>query len=140
MQKGFTLIELMIVVAIIGILASFALPAYQEYLARAQVAETVTLTGAGKAPMSEYFADRGIWPLMAADVMGTVTGKYTSEITVVAGAGTNSTLALEARIRNVGTNSQIAGGTIVLQTDNGATSWSCSGGTLSAKFRPVACR
>lgn len=140
MQKGFTLIELMIVVAIIGILASFALPAYQEYLARAQVSEAVTLTGAGKTPMSEYFSDRGIWPLEAIDVMGTTSGKYVSEITVTAGNGINGPLTLEARMKDVGTNTQIATRTLQLQTASGGASWTCTGGTISAKFRPVACR
>jgi type IV pilus assembly protein PilA len=140
MQKGFTLIELMIVVAIIGILASFALPAYQEYLARAQVAEAVTLSGSGKAPLSEYFADRGAWPSQAADVMGTVSGKYTSAITITGGANTNTTLVMETRLRDTGTNVQIAGRTLEILSGNGGTSWSCTGGTLSAKFRPVACR
>jgi type IV pilus assembly protein PilA len=139
MQKGFTLIELMIVVAIIGILASFALPAYQEYLARAQVAEAITLTSAGKSPLSEYFADRGVWPDTASDVMGNTAGKYTSEISIVAGNGTTGTLRLEARIRDTGTNNQIAAKTIQMETNNGS-SWTCSGGTLSAKFRPVSCR
>ena len=142
MQKGFTLIELMIVVAIIGILSSFALPAYQEYLARSQVAEAITLTGAGKAPLSEYFADRGLWPVEASDVMGTVSGKYTSAITIVSGAAANTTLVLEARLRESGTNVQIAGRTLQLQSTSG-NEWNCTisiGGTLSAKFRPVACR
>jgi type IV pilus assembly protein PilA len=142
MQKGFTLIELMIVVAIIGILSSFALPAYQEYLARAQVAESVNLTGAGKAPLSEYFADRGAWPSEASDVMGTVSGKYTSAITIVSGGNASTTLVVEARLREVGTNVQIAGRTLQIQTTNG-NAWECGmavGGTLSAKFRPVACR
>jgi type IV pilus assembly protein PilA len=139
MQKGFTLIELMIVVAIIGVLASFALPAYQEYLARSQVAEAVTLSGAGKTPMSEYFSDRGIWPLLANDVMGTTTGRYVSAITIVGGNGADTALTLETRLKEVGTNVQIAGRTMQLQTSDG-TSWNCSGGTLAAKYRPVACR
>jgi type IV pilus assembly protein PilA len=61
-QKGFTLIELMIVVAIIGILAAIAIPAYQDYTIRSQVTEGLNLAGAVKAAVAETYADRGIWP------------------------------------------------------------------------------
>ena len=60
-QQGFTLIELMIV-AIIAILAAVAIPAYQDYIARSQVSEAVSLMGSSKTPLAEYFADKGIWP------------------------------------------------------------------------------
>src|SRR3954465_3377907 len=82
LQKGFTLIELMIVVAIIGIQAAVAIPAYQDYIARAQVSEAVSLLGSGKTPMAEYFASQGIWPTAASDVMGNTSGKYTSSISI----------------------------------------------------------
>jgi type IV pilus assembly protein PilA len=85
-QKGFTLIELMIVVAIIGILAAIAIPAYQDYTIRAQVTEGLSLASAAKASVSETFADRGTWPadLDAAgmDLANPPSGKYVSAVQI----------------------------------------------------------
>ena len=88
-QKGFTLIELMIVVAIIGILAAIAIPAYQDYTIRAQVTEGLNLAGATKAAVAETFANTGAWPvdLTAAgeDNATPPSGKYVTGILVSTG-------------------------------------------------------
>jgi type IV pilus assembly protein PilA len=140
LAKGFTLIELMIVVAIIGILAAVAVPAYQDYLARSQVTEAVYLSQAGKTPLVDYYGDKGIWPDAASDVMGTTSGKFVSAITITTGAGTTGDLVVEARVKSAGVNSNITGGTLQLSTTDGGKTWSCTGGDISSKFRPASCR
>jgi type IV pilus assembly protein PilA len=139
LQKGFTLIELMIVVAIIGILAAVAIPAYQDYIARSQVSEAVSLTAGGKTPMAEFYADKGVWPSTADMVMGNTSGKYVSGITISFGGGTSNSLALTATMKSGGVNAQVTNATLILETGDGKQ-WQCSGGTIGSKYRPLACR
>jgi type IV pilus assembly protein PilA len=84
MQKGFTLIELMIVVAIIGILAAIAIPAYQDYTIRAQVTEGLNLSGAVKASIAESYQNTGVWPanLAALGIANAPSGKYVSQVAI----------------------------------------------------------
>ena len=136
MQKGFTLIELMIVVAIIGILAAVAIPAYQDYIARSQVSEAVSLLGAAKTPIAEYISDKGALPAMT-DAVSTTSGKYTSAITL---GGNVTNITLTATMASANVNSQITGKTVTMASSDSAKTWTCATGTIEAKFVPGACR
>ena len=137
-QKGFTLIELMIVIAIIGILAVVALPAYQDYTARAQVSEALTLAEGQKSAVTEYRSDRGAWPTTnaMAGVASSISGKYVASVQVGA-AGT-----ITATMKTADVNNDIKGKTLILvPTDNnGSFTWTCNTGTVEQKFRPSTCR
>lgn len=139
MQKGFTLIELMIVVAIIGILAAIAIPAYQDYIARAQVTEAVTLASGQKGAVTEVRSNTGAWPTSNAEAgiaaASDITGKYVSNVAVGASG------VITATMKSAGVNAQVQSGTIVLTpTENsGSYSWACTS-SLSAKYLPAACR
>ena len=158
-QKGFTLIELMIVVAIIGILAAIAIPAYQDYTIRAQVTEGLNLATSVKAAVSETFQSNGAWPASntAAGLSAAtnIKGKYVTGISVGTGGVitityggqangliTNATLGLTPYTSGNGDVSWVCGdrgttGTSGLTIASGATALS---GTLTAKYRPANCR
>ena len=140
LQKGFTLIELMIVVAIIGILAAIAIPAYQDYIARSQMSEPISLMSGMKTPLAEFYADRGAWPTALASVTDTTGGKYTQ---TVAGTGAGSVYTLTSTMKASGINKNIQGKTVILTT-TGGTSWTCSAGSagtkVADKYLPGSCR
>ncbi|EPI6285003.1 pilin, partial [Neisseria gonorrhoeae] len=107
LQKGFTLIELMIVIAIVGILAAVALPAYQDYTARAQVSEAILLAEGQKSAVTEYYLNHGTWPenndsAGVASPPSNIKGKYVESVTVENGVVT-------AKMLSSGVNKEIQG-------------------------------
>ena len=137
-QQGFTLIELMIVVAIIGILAAIAIPAYQDYTIRAQVTEAINLADGLKTPVADAFNDQGAFAAIASGTLGipaagSVIGKYTTGVAVAAGVIT-ATLGNDA-------NTKVTGATIALTPADrgGSIEWTCAG-SMDPKYRPQACR
>jgi type IV pilus assembly protein PilA len=156
-QKGFTLIELMIVVAIIGILAAIAIPAYQDYTIRAQVTEGLNLAAAAKTAIAESFASNQAWPTdntsAGLDPVAThISGKYVQSITVGPGGQITILYGLQATAIN-GKNMTLTPWTSL----NNDISWQCGdhampagltiatgaaagSASLLAKHRPANCR
>jgi type IV pilus assembly protein PilA len=144
-QQGFTLIELMIVVAIIGILAAIAIPAYQDYTIRAQVSEGLSLGSGPRVAVTEYFQNNGTLPTSNADAgvadAATISGNYVSQV-LVAATGEIQVTFSEA----TGAHANIDTAVLLLTPDTtvaGAMPWTCSGGNIlsaNPKWLPSSCR
>ena len=140
MQKGFTLIELMIVVAIIAILAAIAIPAYQDYVIRSQVTEGMSLADGSKTAMAEFYSNTGHFP--GANVSAglasaaSITGNYVTGVNVGTTAG-----QITVTYGNKA-NSAIATKTLILSaiTSTGSIAFSCTKGSVSPKYLPSSCR
>lgn len=135
-QKGFTLIELMIVVAIIGILAAIAIPAYQDYIGRSQVAEGPALLGGLKTPITEAIGNEGVAAGCAIPTGAVTSGKYIASITATAGG--TATCALEATYQASGLNDNVIGKKMTYTYTAATGAWVCTT-NLAAKFAPKSC-
>ncbi|HEZ7996621.1 TPA: pilin [Neisseria meningitidis] len=125
LQKGFTLIELMIVIAIVGILAAVALPAYQDYTARAQVSEAILLAEGQKSAVTEYYLNHGEWPANnssagVATSASDIKGKYVAGVKVEKGV-------ITATMASSGVNNEIKGKKLSLwaKRQDGSVKWFC---------------
>jgi len=146
-QKGFTLIELMIVVAIIGILAAIAIPAYQDYTIRAQVTEGLNLAGTVKAAVAETFAQTGVWPTTLTQIGLTdgnaetpPKGKYVSGVDLAGNAGTIS-ITYAGPATSGQANAALDAKVLALQpyqSPNGDIVWRCGKATAPALTGVVA--
>ncbi len=138
-QQGFTLIELMIVVAIIGILASIAMSAYRNYVIRTQIAEGLALSAPVKVAVAEYHNQTGAYPANNTDATlgppSTYTGSYVDSISV-----TGAVISIQY---GNGANGLISGETVTITAQNnpGSMDWDCaSGGVISETYLPSSCR
>ncbi|HEZ6434655.1 TPA: pilin [Neisseria meningitidis] len=124
LQKGFTLIELMIVIAIVGILAAVALPAYQDYTARAQVSEAILLAEGQKSAVTEYYLNHGEWPANNSSAgvatSSEIKGKYVEKVEVANGV-------ITAEMKSSGVNKEIQGKKLSLwaKRQAGSVKWFC---------------
>ncbi|MDP5208999.1 pilin [Microbulbifer sp. 2205BS26-8] len=139
-QQGFTLIELMIVVAIIGILAAVALPAYQDYTKRSHVSEGLALASGAKAAVQEYYSSQGAWPATNSaaglDSAAKIKGNAATSLTV----GANGVISVTFNSKVAGTSANTL--QLVPTDEGGSIAWACSGSgtTINDKYLPARCR
>jgi type IV pilus assembly protein PilA len=137
-QQGFTLIELMIVIAIIGILASIAVPQFQSYTARSQVSEAVTLLSGLKQQLAEYCADKGAMPTTLSDFEFTSSGQYVGKVKKLTASGI--AITLQAKMKSTGVSKKVQKKTVKLGTTDCGVTWKCEKGDIENKYLPGACK
>ena len=136
-QQGFTLIELMIVVAIVGILAAIALPAYQDYTIRARVSEALASAGACKTQFAEFMAARGTAPTSLAESGCSDTPSQYAIAPIVAASGITMTTSADPALQGAASKTFTL---VPSLSGTNITAWDCSPGSIPAKYVPASCR
>lgn len=139
MQQGFTLIELMIVVAIIGILAAVALPAYQDYTVRAQASEVMLALSAGKTPVAEFYQTKGTLPNAGSVSIDSASSKYVSGSSWT---GTHLTATSSTNMGNASAQTKVIA-MAAQTTASGTVNWACGQDattTMPKKYLPASCK